>query len=175
VDIVYFSPLRNEMLPENVDGILLGGGYPENYLEELSANKSMLKSIYDAIKSGMPVMAECGGFMYLLDRILDKDGRAYQMVGALKGEAKWIGKLVRFGYVKIDIKDGLTIKGHEFHYYDTDNNGKELLITKASTGTCYRANHKINGGYAGFSHLYYPSKPEVVSDFVEVMKNYGRS
>lgn len=174
VELVYFSPLRDSSLPKGCSGLLLGGGYPENYLKELSANTSMKQAINKAINDGIPVMAECGGFMYLLDSIADKEGNSYPMVGAIKGVATWTGKLVRFGYVTINLDKDMMVKGHEFHYYDTDNNGEDMVVTKSSTGKSYNAMHRINGGFVGFPHLYYPSAPEVVSDFVEVMKNYGK-
>jgi cobyrinic acid a,c-diamide synthase len=133
----------------------------------------MKESIKKAIEKGMPIMAECGGFMYLLDSIEDKEKNTYEVVGALKGKAFWTGKLVRFGYVSIVNNSGETIKGHEFHYYDTDNNGGELTVIKPSTGSSYKACHRLNGGYVGFPHLYYPSNMNYVKSFVEVMKNYG--
>lgn len=172
VELVEFSPLEDERLPEGVSGLLLGGGYPENYLEELSANTSMKEDIRRAIKGGMPTLAECGGFMYLLDSIKDKDNRIYDMVGAIEGEAFWTGKLVRFGYVTIE-GEGVSIKGHEFHYYDTTNNGVDMTAVKPATGRSYECMHANNNSYMGFAHLYYPSSPEFVFKFVEAMRIYG--
>ena len=175
VELVEFSPLKDKSLPENISGLLLGGGYPENYLEQLSANTQMKASIKEALESGIPTLAECGGFMYLLDEIQDKEGASFQMVGALKGKAYWTGKLVRFGYVTIDDNSGMEIKGHEFHYYDTDNNGEDCVATKPTGSRSWACIHHKNGSYMGFAHLYYPSNPKFVSNFVEAMKNYGRN
>ena len=174
VEIEYFSPLHDEHLPKGISGILLGGGYPENFLKELSDNESMRAEIKAALESKMPILAECGGFMYLMDSIKDKDGNAFDMVGAIPGTCEWQGKLVRFGYVTIEKDSGEPIKGHEFHYYDTDNNGEDLIITKPSTGKSIRGMHAKDGSYIGYPHLYYPSSPAFVKDFVEVMKSYGR-
>ena len=172
VELVEFSPLEDERLPEGVSGLLLGGGYPENYLEELSANTSMKEDIRRAIKGGMPTLAECGGFMYLLDSIKDKDNRIYDMVGAIEGVAFWTGKLVRFGYVTIE-GEGVSVKGHEFHYYDTTNNGVDMTAVKPATGRSYECMHANSNSYMGFAHLYYPSSPDFVFKFVEAMRIYG--
>lgn len=172
IELVTFSPIRDKALPDDIQGILLGGGYPENYLAELSVNTNLKTEIKNAIKNGMPVLAECGGFMYLMDAIFDKDGNSFEMVGAIKGMAHFEGKLVRFGYVTIE-DDELSIKGHEFHYYDTDNNGDDCLAKKPTGARQWNCIHKINGSYIGFPHLYYPSNPDFVKNFVEVMKKYG--
>jgi cobyrinic acid a,c-diamide synthase len=172
VELIEFSPIKDSKLPDGISGVLLGGGYPENYLMELAANKSMKKSIKEAYDSGMPILAECGGFMYLSDTIKSQDGMDYKMVGAIHSQVEWRGKLVRFGYVTIDTGD-LNIKGHEFHYFDTDNNGASCLATKPVGGKSWKCIHKKDGGFIGFPHLYYPSNPDFIKNFVEVMKNYG--
>ncbi|QFJ55846.1 cobyrinate a,c-diamide synthase [Pseudobutyrivibrio xylanivorans] len=171
-ELVYFSPLNDKHLPENISGLLLGGGYPENYLRELSRNSIIKSEIKSVIESGMPVLAECGGFMYLMDSVSDKENRKYDMAGAISGAAWFVGKLVRFGYVTID--DGkMKIRGHEFHYYDTDNNGEACVAKKPMGGKQWQCTHHFGGSYAGFPHLYYPSNPDFVKNFVEAMKNYG--
>lgn len=174
VKIVEFSPLNDSKLPEGISGILLGGGYPENYLQQLSTRASIKADIKRALDKGMPVLAECGGFMYLLNSITDESGKVYNMVGAIDGSAIWKGKLVRFGYVTIS-GDGVAIKGHEFHYYDSDNNGDSLVATKPTGNRSWQCIHKSGNSFMGFPHLYYPSSPEFVDDFVEAMKKYGRN
>ncbi len=172
VELVDFSPLRDTHLPENIQGILLGGGYPENFLKELALNAYIAREIKSALQSGMPIIAECGGFMYLMDSITDSENRKYEMVGAIPGAARFVGKLVRFGYVAV--QDGeMQIKGHEFHYFDTDNNGEDCLAIKPTGDKAWNCIHKIGGSYLGFPHLYYPSNPEFVKNFVEAMKLYG--
>ena len=173
VKLVEFSPLRDKRLPDGISGILFGGGYPENYLSQLSSNESLKEDIRKAFKAGMPIFAECGGFMYLSDSITDSDGNTFPMVSAIKSKIEWKGKLTRFGYITVDTGT-LSVKGHEFHYYDSDNNGEGCVATKPFSGKSYRCIHKINGGYIGFPHLYYPSNPDFVKNIVEAMKNYGR-
>ncbi|MCR4568074.1 MAG: cobyrinate a,c-diamide synthase [Pseudobutyrivibrio sp.] len=172
VEICEFSPLEDDKLPKGVSGIILGGGYPENYLQKLQDNTSMKAEIKRAMDRGMPILAECGGFMYLLDSVKNEKGKVFNMVGAINGTATWMGKLVRFGYVTIK-EDGLSIKGHEFHYYDTDNNGDSMMAYKPTGNRSWPCIHKAGNSYVGFPHLYYPSSPRFLEKFVEAMKNYG--
>ena len=140
ITIKEFSPLHDSCIPEDADGLLLGGGYPELHAEELSANTGMLSSIRTAIDSGMPSLAECGGFMYLLDELKDRDGRVFNMAGAIKGRTEWTGKLSRFGYAEVSglsegtLLSGLKVKAHEFHYYDSSNNGTDAKAEKPGSG-----------------------------------------
>ena len=172
VELVEFSPLRDHHLPENISGILLGGGYPENYLSALQGNTQIKAEIKKAMDRGIPMLAECGGFMYLLDNIKNEQDKTYNMIGAINGSAYWTGKLVRFGYVTIEAED-FEIKGHEFHYYDTDNNGSSFTAKKPTGNRSWQCIHKVGPSYIGFPHLYYPSAPVFVDKFVEAMKNYG--
>ena len=165
-ELVFFSPIRDKSLPEGVLGLILGGGYPENYLKDLSENKSMRADIREKLENGMHVLAECGGFMYLLDSIADKDGQEYEMAGYIPGKAFWKGKLVRFGYVNLT-ESGLDIKGHEFHYFDTDNNGRDVLATKPVGERSWRCMHHKGASFIGFPHLYYPSDPDFVKSFID--------
>lgn len=174
VELVEFSPLNDTKLPENISGLLLGGGYPENYLEKLSKNTAMTAAIKGAIESGIPTLAECGGFMYLMEQIHNKDGIAYPMAGFFKGKAFWTGKLVRFGYVIIT-SDELEIKGHEFHYFDTDNNGDDCMAKKPTGNRSFSCIHKEGMSHMGFTHLYYLSSPAFIKNFVEAMEKYGRN
>lgn len=176
VAIKYFSPLHDEALPEDADGILLGGGYPELYAKELSENESMKTSIRSAIEGGMPSLAECGGFMYLHESLEDQEGNRYPMVGLIKGDVQFKGKLVRFGYVELTEKqpcflpEGASIKAHEFHYYDSTNNGEACKAVKPVTLRSWECIHEDENHFWGFPHLYYPSNEAFAEHFAEVMK-----
>ena len=174
VEILDFSPLREQALPPNICGLLLGGGYPENHLKALSENEKMKAAIREAIEGGLPTLAECGGFMYLLEEMEDADQNAFPMVGALQGRAFWTGRLNRFGYITLTDRTGMQIKAHEFHYYDTDSNGEDCIAEKPIGNTSWPCIHKRGGSYMGFPHLYYPSNTKFVTDFTEAMKAYGR-
>ena len=174
----FFSPIHDEGLPEGSCGILLGGGYPELYGAELSSNRNMLSSIKEAMESGIPVVAECGGFMYLHNKIIDKENQSYPMVGAINAECHYTGKLVRFGYIELQEKDanflpeGEMIRGHEFHYFDSQQNGENCVATKPVTGRNYPCVISKENCWLGFPHLYYPSNPAFAERFVERAKNY---
>lgn len=174
----FFSPIHDEGLPEGSCGILLGGGYPELHGEALSSNRNMLSSIKEAMESGIPVVAECGGFMYLHNKIIDKENQSYPMVGAINAECHYTGKLVRFGYIELQEKDanflpeGEMIRGHEFHYFDSQQNGENCVATKPVTGRNYPCVISKENCWLGFPHLYYPSNPAFAERFVERAKNY---
>lgn len=178
VTIVWFSPIHDEALPQNIDGILLGGGYPELHARALAANEKMRKAIRDSITAGMPSVAECGGFMYLHDTLVDKTGVSFGMAGVLPAECKDTGKLVRFGYVEIEEKEagwlpaGMRIRGHEFHYYDSSDNGMDCVAQKPVTGRNWPCIHSTPEHWWGYPHLYYPSNPEFVYHFVAQMRKW---
>ena len=178
VTIVWFSPIHDEALPQNIDGILLGGGYPELHARALAANEKMRKAIRDSITAGMPSVAECGGFMYLHDTLVDKTGVSFHMAGVLPAECKDTGKLVRFGYVEIEEKEagwlpaGTNIRGHEFHYYDSSDNGMDCVAQKPVTGRNWPCIHSAPEHWWGYPHLYYPSNPEFVYHFVAQMRKW---
>ena len=164
--LAFFSPLSDAVLPP-CDGLYLGGGYPELYADELSANESMRMSIRAAVAGGLPTVAECGGFMYLTGAI----GGA-PMAGALPGGCGNKGRLVRFGYATLRAgQDSLLfgagdeIRAHEFHYWDAEDPGGALEAVKPS-GRSWRCAHVSDTLYAGFPHLYFPSAPEAARRFV---------
>ncbi len=171
--IVFFSPIHDACIPEGVAGLILPGGYPELHLKELSENTSMLESVRKAYEAKMPIFAECGGFMYLQKSIEDKDGVVYITTGLFDGELKFKGKPVRFGYATLKEKspnfldEGEEIKGHEFHYFDSDDNGSDVICTKPFTGRTYEAVKDSDNVWAGFPHLYFPSNPSFAVKFVE--------
>ena len=97
-EVVFFSPLRDTALPENIGGLYLPGGYPELYARPLSENKTMRDAIRDAVNGGLPTVAECGGFLYLGQTLEDASGTAWPMAGRSAGKGRQGGALVRFGY-----------------------------------------------------------------------------
>lgn len=178
-EIVRFSPLRDGHLPD-VDGIVLSGGYPELHGAELEANGSMLSDIRERIAEGMPCVAECGGFMYLHERMEDRDGVERRMVGAIPGRTWNTGKLCRFGYVTLTpVTDGgmmrsrPTVKGHEFHYWDSESDGEDWEASKR--GTTYRCINDTGTLLAGYPHMYYYSNPEVPLGFLRRCAEYRDS
>jgi len=172
-ELVFFSPMKDASLPENIQGLLLGGGYPELVADRLSANVSMLEAIKKAVQKGMPSLAECGGFMYLHEKLRNKEGVEYPMVGVLQGECTDTGKLVRFGYAEFDCpKLHLRIRGHEFHYYDSTNCGEDCTAVKPINGRNWKCMHVGENHVWGYGHLYYPSEPAFAGWFVDACRKW---
>ncbi len=178
--IEYISPLRDERLPEKCSGLLIGGGYPELYAKELSENMSMLTSIKKAVDNGIPVVAECGGFMYLHALLRDKENHTHTLVGTVPAQCYYTGKPVRFGYIELREKqsnflaEGEIIRGHEFHYFDSEDNGDDCVAVKPGTGKSYPCIIAHENIWMGFPHLYYPSNPDFAGNFVRKAYEYKR-
>lgn len=166
VEIEFFSPVHDTGIPEDCDCLIFYGGYPENYTFELSSNTSMLDSIRKASENGVKIIAECGGFMYLLNSIF-VNGTEYKMAGLIDGSAKRTDGLVRFGYVNV-IHDGQIIKGHEFHHFEAEEicYSNDYDVENVSSKNRYSGIVKTDNIFAGFPHLYYLSNPEFIFSLI---------
>ena len=179
-EVVFFSPLRDTALPENIGGLYLPGGYPELHARELSENTSLLREIKQKIESGLPTAAECGGFLYLGQSLTDAEGQSWPMVGVLPGEAKDAGRLVRFGYAALSadsdsmlFRAGESFPIHEFHHWDSTANGVALAAKKPVGGAEWRCGSVNEHFYAGFPHLYWAGTP-LPQRFAAAAENYRR-
>ena len=166
-ELIPFSPLADEKLPDGVQGLYLGGGYPELYAAQLEENHALRRQIRDAVHTGMPCIAECGGFMYLTQSIA---GRA--MVGALPGDCFDTGKLTRFGYITATAQEdsllcraGEQVPMHEFHHWDTPQPGDAFGAEKPS-GKQWRCAYATDTLYAGFPHFHFYAKPVMAQRFL---------
>ncbi len=167
-ELVPFSPLEDAALPAHVQGLYLGGGYPELYARQLSGNGSMRRSVRAALEGGLPCIAECGGFMYLTEGIGEAD-----MAGVLPGRCFDAGRLTRFGYVTLRAKKdsllcraGETIRGHEFHHWDARCPGGDFWAEKPSGRgwDCAVATDRL---YAGYPHFHFYANPASAARFYE--------
>ena len=179
-EVVFFSPLRDTALPENIGGLYLPGGYPELHARELSENTSLLREIKRKIESGLPTAAECGGFLYLGQSLTDAEGQSWPMAGVLPGEAKDAGRLVRFGYAALSadsdsmlFRAGESFPIHEFHHWDSTANGTALAAKKPVGGAAWRCGSVNEHFYAGFPHLYWAGTP-LPQRFAAAAENYRR-
>ena len=179
-EVVFFSPLRDTALPENIGGLYLPGGYPELHTRELSENTSLLREIKQKIESGLPTAAECGGFLYLGQSLTDAEGQSWPMAGVLPGEAKDAGRLVRFGYAALSadsdsmlFRAGESFPIHEFHHWDSTANGTALAAKKPVGGAAWRCGSVNEHFYAGFPHLYWAGTP-LPQRFAAAAENYRR-
>ena len=171
-ELVFFSPLCDP-LPGELDGLLLGGGYPEIYAPELAQNKALYAQLKAQLSDGLPCIAECGGFQYLQQSLEGQDGKEYPMVGFLPGRSWRTSGLRRFGYVRLTAKrDNLLCRAgegfaaHEFHYWDSEITGDAVHAQKPMRKTgwdCVVADDRFWGGYP---HLYYYSCPQMAKNFV---------
>lgn len=181
-ELVPFSPLHDAALPAEVDGLILSGGYPELFKDALHANASMRAFVAEAVKQGLPTIAECGGYMYLLEAI-----EQVAMCGVLPGDAERKPRLVRFGYVEAETRRdsvlgpaGTVLRGHEFHRYDCDFNGADCTLTKPAAGHGHAATsaRSYEGIYltdslaAGFPHFYYWSNPAALAYFLDSCRTW---
>ena len=179
-ELVLFSPVQDAVLPENIGGLYLPGGYPELYAKTLSENKTMLASIRQAVQAGLPTAAECGGFLYLGRSLEDADGKAWPMADVLPGDGIRGGRLVRFGYAEMTAKAdsmlfcaGETLPIHEFHHWDSTANGTAFTARKNEKmqWECGFANENF---YAGFPHLYWAGTP-LPGRFVRAAERYSKT
>ncbi len=188
-EIVVFSPLSDTRLPEAVDAIYIGGGYPELYAMELGRNQSMLDAIHNWADSGMPMYAECGGLMYLSRGIYDLDGNFFKMAGVFPFETVMKKGMSRLGYREVLLNDdcilghkGDNIKGHEFHYSEIkESSDVERFRNVDGLSTAYLLRNNtgerlVDEGYkykntlASYVHLHFGSNPCVVRSFINFIK-----
>jgi cobyrinic acid a,c-diamide synthase len=180
-ELAFFSPLEDERLPEGASALYLPGGYPELYAAQLSENHAMRQAIQQAVAKRMPTVAECGGFLYLGKSLQGTDGEIYPMVSALPGEAIRKERLVRFGYAELTargesllFRSGERVPIHEFHYWDSSENGADLTATKPLTGRSWSCGFASERLYAAFPHLYFAGHPQLARRFVEAARQYEK-
>ena len=165
-ELIPFSPLRDSGLPDKIQAVLLGGGYPELYAKELSENQSMIAAIRDAHTAGVKILAECGGFLYLQEHLEDEEGNHFPMAGLIQADGFRTGKLGRFGYISLEQNGICRIKGHEFHYWDSTAPGTAFHAAKPQSNRGWDCMYQTDRLLAGFPHLYYLSGPELILNFL---------
>ena len=180
-EIVSFSPLEDAVLPEDLDALYLGGGYPELHAPQLSLNYSMLLAIRRFAASNRPVYAECGGMIYLSQRLKIADGSTHEMAGVLCFSIEMTGKLEKFGYVTVELtrdcllgERGMVVRGHSFHY--------SRIVDAPSMPTSYCLGYSLSRkqedeGFslgnvlASYVHLHFRAAPQIARHFVEFAKS----
>ncbi len=175
-----FSPLHDSAVPSGVQGIYIGGGYPELHLAALAENSAMRKSIKSCADAGMPIYAECGGLMYLSSQIVDMAGDAYPMVGVFPGSAEMTKRLQHFGYVNVELSGdtvlgaaGTSFTGHEFHRSKTAFGDAPLRYNVAKA---YRSNKQWQCGavyknvLAAYTHVHFKRYGFLIDRLIDNMK-----
>jgi cobyrinic acid a,c-diamide synthase len=157
-ELKFFSPLSDEQLPD-IDSLYLPGGYPELHLAQLEANQPMAQAIRAHHAAGKPIHAECGGMLYLLDKLTDKQGASGQMLGLLKGEATLQPRMTALALQQAELPEGL-LRGHSFHYSTLSSELQPLTrgecpTYKRTAEAVYRQGRLT----ASYIHFYLPSDP----------------
>jgi cobyrinic acid a,c-diamide synthase len=180
VEIIRFSPLHDAALPHDLDALYFGGGYPELHAERLSGSYQMLKQVRAFAASGRPVYAECGGMIYLARTLSVSNGTAYPMASVLPISMQMTEKLVKFGYVTVELVEdcllgpkGTVVRGHSFHY--------SRIAAQEQLETSYRVHYSMSGeeefeGFrrgsvlASYIHLHFRANPVVAESFVAAIR-----
>ncbi len=187
-NLIYFSPLEDRELPKNLHGLYIGGGFPEVFVKELEKNQSIRKDIKSASIDGMPIYAECGGLMYLSEKLSNFEGEAYEMVGIFNKEAIMTKRLQRFGYVEVNInnpcaitKEPTMVKAHEFHRSklidinenEEDNFAYEVKKIRGNklikSWSCGLIKKNTLGAYA---HIHFYANKQLAIDFINNCREY---
>jgi cobyrinic acid a,c-diamide synthase len=182
-ELVFFSPMADRNLPENIDGLYFGGGYPELFAEKLSENTALASRIKEKSVDGMPIYGECGGFMYLCKELVDLNNKRYRMTGCFPYATRMFTHLKALGYREVTLtcdtvigNAGLTIRGHEFHYSELVNLSWQVptvySITDRSGIDKAPEGYLINQTLGSYNHLHFGSQPDAARCFVENCLTY---
>jgi len=163
-ELKFFSPLADQTFPE-VDSIYLPGGYPELHLQALADNVAMKQALYAHHQAGKPIYAECGGFLYLLERLIDKDGNAAAMAGLLPGSAQMQKRLVNLGMHSLQLEQG-EIRGHSFHHSQLETTLQPFTESIPQRNRSRSENfYRVGSLQASYLHNYFPFNPQVAAGF----------
>lgn len=201
-EIVDFSPLSDIKIPDDADAVYIGGGYPELYAEELSNNSLMLESVRDFSNKGMPVYAECGGFMYLTEGIYDFYGRYYPMAGVFPFKSKMKKTRSGLGYREAVLKEDTflggedaLLRGHEFHYSEligaeacklgrnevttvklsnirTSGLTKVYSVKDGEGNYIYDEGYRIKNSIGSYIHMHFGSDSRISHNFIDFIKEH---
>jgi len=179
VEVIPFSPLHDSSLPENLNALYLPGGYPELHAATLASNASMLSALDAFARSGRFVYAECGGMIYLGEKIILHDGQEFPFTGVLPIVAKMQEKRKMLGYVDVTIEQlgGIMLRGHEFHYSQIiEDRSRESDWKPAYTLQRRRSQQLEASGFqsgnvlAGYPHLHWADSPSFIDFFLRKMQ-----
>ena len=178
--ICFFSPLGDASLPAEIDGIYLGGGYPELYAEKLSRNSSLLEEIKNCAEDGLPIYAECGGFMYLTEGITDLDNTFHRLASVFPGRTAMQTKRASLGYRQITTAtssffgpDQTVLRGHEFHYSrleEMNDSIERVYSVDNTTSEGYRYKNTLGG----YMHLHFGFNREAARNFIQFCTSFSK-
>jgi cobyrinic acid a,c-diamide synthase len=183
-ELVFWSPLTDNQLPENIQGMYFGGGFPEVFASQLAENTNVLIGVKNAILAGMPTIAECGGLMYLCEKVIDFEGKFWPMVGILPTDTQ-MGNRLTLGYRRavalqnsLLLNAGEDIIGHEFHRSQLITNPAQSLFNT------YRFDCDENTGFEGwcilpnlhasYIHQHWGESVEIPQRFIQKCLEFGK-
>ncbi|MGI8551020.1 MAG: cobyrinate a,c-diamide synthase [Dehalococcoidia bacterium] len=174
-ELVEFSPLADAGLPEGTEGIYLGGGFPELFAQELAENRPMHAALQEAARARTPVYAECGGLMYLGERLIDLSGRSHSMLGLIPAHSSMRGSRLSLGYRELQAqRDTLiartdqTLRAHEFHWSVLDEDPPDESAAYSVEGEPLRSDGFVSGSVlATYMHLHFATDPRITPRLVE--------
>lgn len=164
-ELVPFSPIHSHSLPANIDGILLGGGFPELHAGAISDNHSLRTELRQAVLDGVPCYAECGGLMLLADNLTDIRGEVFPMAGVIPGTIEMRPALQHFGYCEASDGGAHPHKGHEFHHsvWNAESErGNAWHVTRKRTGGARQEGFRTGRLHASYVHLYFSNSADLV-------------
>ncbi|OYD08811.1 cobyrinate a,c-diamide synthase [Paludifilum halophilum] len=181
--LLEFSPLAGEPVPEEADGLYIGGGFPEEFVDDLSCQERVRRDLRSRIQQGLPTYAECGGFMFLCQRIIDRKGKSHPMAGVIPATVRMTDRLAALGYREVTaLRDTLLLtkgekaRGHEFHY---------SVLAEGPPGVpAYEEKSRFGRGetgfvqgnlLAGYTHLHFASNPRMVERWLSHVKKTTRN
>ena len=184
--IEFFSPLEDETIPSDASALIFGGGFPEIFADKLAANKSMLTSIRRANENKMPIYAECGGYMYLMQGIFDFDGNFHAMAGIIPATAKMNKKLQTVGYVKAkNLHDNIlgekdcVYHGHEFHFSTQSEEAQDFpwafKFVKMRNNAEYKAGYAKDNILGSYLHLHFLGSKKAADCLLEKAREYYKN
>ena len=183
-NIVEFSPLNDDRLPPDIDGIYFGGGYPEVFAKELSQKTNLFQEIKKNSVSGMPIYGECGGFMFLCKDLSGMDeARKYPMAGCFNFKVQMSKRLRSLGYREITLKkdtiigkQGDVLRGHEFHYSSLENQENDILdvysVTSRAGQDLSLKGYQVYNTLGSYLHVHFGSNQECAKYFVDTCKGF---
>ena len=182
--IVEFSPLNDDTLPQDIDGIYFGGGYPEVFAKKLSKKTQLLQEIRKNSLSGMPIYGECGGFMFLCDKLSGMDEtQQYPMSGCFDFKVKMSKRLRSLGYREITLKKdtiigkkGDVLRGHEFHYSSLENPDSNISnvyhVTSRAGQQISLKGYQVSNTLGSYLHIHFGSNKGCAKHFVDTCKGF---
>jgi cobyrinic acid a,c-diamide synthase len=166
--LVEFSPMCDSKLPSGLEGLIIGGGFPELFTDELAQNEALRSGVRSAIKDGLPCYAECGGMMWLTEEIVSRSGRRFPMVGAIPGAVEMTPGLQHFGYCEcseLERAPSEMIRGHEFHHsrWTAESQLANLwMVRRKRIGTTRREGFQKHHLHTSYVHLYFSGTQTVI-------------